>query len=815
MAELEDGCYLIVNSGQSTTKALDVAYALDNATQNVQLHSVNGSSAQIMYVRTASDGKEVYLPLTGMALEADTAKFKNGTNVMQSYRTQLNNPRNKAEEKGQRWDIVDTGLAGEYNGKTYPIYNIKCHYNTDYLVDVSGAIEKDGTNIQIWESTGSVAQMFMFIPQGVIVDGTYALHSALDYEMCADVAYAKTGNGSNVFISEWHDGNNQKWDISQQSDGTVKIKDMNSGSLLSGGYNLNKNETANAYIWEDQNHDDQKYVVRVDGTIQRGDVRVSKCLIMSKEGQTRVLDVYGSNKTAGTNVQFCASNAGLNQYWYLERCEALDDSLCVPDVMALATQNKTRLWYGSYVERNVIDPNITDTRASKWCAWLCSAGNRFQVRYRVRHRQKSMSMSGWSEWKNISTGRTEFEGWGTVGYPNANIKQIENYSATPITIPTQLVKGSDNMAEVQIQAREFTDTYHGTADAHSGWKTETFKVLWQPRFKWDTTAGFSLAKGLYFTFTSDWLFSGKFKATVTGENGRIIAKDYVTNEDYAGSGSIYIPYKKLKNMPKDGEELTLSATFENVDKTWDAGVSTWTCSYTKDHGVDVSPTIEIINDGESALITFNKSQRENVCMMTTVVRGHNKEWVMLPKAGETATTITFRACPQYGKTWDIWCFADTDDATYGIEYVGDIEPLEPYMRSVTFSWEDKDTHPYLMVGVNREAYPTFSYSLSPDSNEYTTSGREHEVVKFGQTVKGSFTVEGVFLDEKSYENSPHFKAQAQYIADQLAYTGKNGQEVIMRNSDGYWSRVAITDISLSRERKGLYSISISAKEVSN
>ncbi|MBB1242415.1 ricin-type beta-trefoil lectin domain protein [Streptomyces durbertensis] len=69
-------------------------------------------------------------------------------------------------------------------------------------VDVKGAGTKEGTQIQLYDCNGTVAQAWRLHPDGTI--------RALD--RCMDVQFARTENGTRIGLNNCHDGGNQRWE---------------------------------------------------------------------------------------------------------------------------------------------------------------------------------------------------------------------------------------------------------------------------------------------------------------------------------------------------------------------------------------------------------------------------------------------------------------------------------------------------------------------------------------------------------------------------------------------------------------------------
>lgn len=119
-----------------------------------------------------------------------------------------------------------TPVAAVFNdGACYRIKNV----NSGLYMQVEGASATNGANIQQWGSDGaSVHDIWKFFSAG---DGYYYLASCVGDggTYVLDVAGKKTANGTNIDLYKYNGGTNQQFMLTENSDGSYKIRTRISG----------------------------------------------------------------------------------------------------------------------------------------------------------------------------------------------------------------------------------------------------------------------------------------------------------------------------------------------------------------------------------------------------------------------------------------------------------------------------------------------------------------------------------------------------------------------------------------------------------
>lgn len=338
-----DGSYEITNVKYN--KCLDVNGAVDKAGTNVQLWDDLDNSAQRWFIYE-ENGNYIFRPACSKDCVLDVAGSQtvNEANVQIWTYNACNAQKFKINQILPN-EIVDLGdkfvakITNVSSGKNLSIYEpsnvIQYHNSTSpaqqwefvkqsdgsYMIknlkygkylDVNGAVDKAGTNVQIWENCGSNAQKWFIYK----VNNGYALRPACSTGCVLDVYDASHEDNANVQIWGYHSGAAQIFDIRKISaddyadigtNFTATITNVNADKNLT--YTSDNNvviqtkNTSDSQKWEFVRQDDGSYIIR--NTVK------NKCL-----------DVNGGSAKAGTNVQLWDEIYSDAQRWYIY---ALDD----------------------------------------------------------------------------------------------------------------------------------------------------------------------------------------------------------------------------------------------------------------------------------------------------------------------------------------------------------------------------------------------------------------------------------------------------------------------------------------------------------
>ena len=196
-------------------------------------------------------------------------------------------------------------------------YQIK-NANSGLYLDVEGAEAKNNANVQQWgASEAAVQNTWRFVDAG---DGYYFIQSMVgDKTFVMDVAGGKAENGTNIGIYGFRANDNQKFLITQNSDGTYKIipkisegsqyVEIAAASTASGG---------NCQIWENTGSSCQNWIL--EEVELPGETMDTSVNYMFKNASSGLyMEVAGAGDEDGTNVQQWGANGESdNNSWTLK-----------------------------------------------------------------------------------------------------------------------------------------------------------------------------------------------------------------------------------------------------------------------------------------------------------------------------------------------------------------------------------------------------------------------------------------------------------------------------------------------------------------
>ena len=195
-------------SALNHSKVLDVDNGSVSNGANVQLYGANGTIAQKWELRRVGDNAySIQSVVSGLYLTNDS----NG-NVCQRPQT---------EDGSQYWIPSISGgyyiLENQLSGK---------------VLDVASGSATDGANIQVYESNQSQAQQFHLVMTEPLSNATYHILNTSNRSLAIDVSNGSYASGANVQIFTKNDSGAQKWDITQNSDGSYTLINSQSKNAL-------------------------------------------------------------------------------------------------------------------------------------------------------------------------------------------------------------------------------------------------------------------------------------------------------------------------------------------------------------------------------------------------------------------------------------------------------------------------------------------------------------------------------------------------------------------------------------------------------
>ncbi len=200
------------------------------------------------------------------------------------------------------------------NGSAYRIKNV----NSGLYMQVDGAKAANNTNVQQWgTSESTIHDIWKLIDAG---DGYYYLVSAVGDggTYVLDVAGKKTANGTNIDIYQLNNGDNQKFMITKNSDGSYKLRPKITGDKSAVEIkDAGKGSGDNVQIWEVNGANCQDWIFE---KVSDPGCKMDTSVIYEFENvnSKMVMDIASGKMEADTNVQQWSTGHYKSQQWTLQ-----------------------------------------------------------------------------------------------------------------------------------------------------------------------------------------------------------------------------------------------------------------------------------------------------------------------------------------------------------------------------------------------------------------------------------------------------------------------------------------------------------------
>ena len=270
IVQVSSGWYKIINV--ATDKAIEVAGGVKKSGANVQLYQYNGKNAQLWRFISAGSGYYYIQNKLGYYLDVYGSNTSNKTNILVYQFHGKNNQKWKLNIASNYTNIqngmytMNTALKssmvmdvyGSYsaNGTNVQLYQSSGENNqkfnitavgsgwykiinvaTNKSIDVAGG-GKNGANVQLYKYNGNDAQLWRFISAG---NGYYYIQNKFGHYL--DVYGSQTSNGTNILVYQFHGGNNQKWRLNKTSE---KVINQTYYVTTTAGLTLRKSASTNS-----------------------------------------------------------------------------------------------------------------------------------------------------------------------------------------------------------------------------------------------------------------------------------------------------------------------------------------------------------------------------------------------------------------------------------------------------------------------------------------------------------------------------------------------------------------------------------------
>lgn len=200
------------------------------------------------------------------------------------------------------------------NGSTYRIKNV----NSGLYMQVDGAKATNNTNVQQWgTSENTIHDIWKLIDAG---DGYYYLVSAVGDggTYVLDVEGKKTANGTNIDIYQLNNGDNQKFMITKNSDGSYKLRPKITGEKSAVEIkDAGKGSVDNVQIWEVNGANCQDWIF--ESVNDPGCTMNTSVIYEFKNANSKmVMDIESGKMESDTNVQQWSTGHYKSQQWTLQ-----------------------------------------------------------------------------------------------------------------------------------------------------------------------------------------------------------------------------------------------------------------------------------------------------------------------------------------------------------------------------------------------------------------------------------------------------------------------------------------------------------------
>lgn len=138
------------------------------------------------------------------------------------------------------------------------IYSLSPQIAVGSCLDVKGGKTANGTNIQIYQSNGTSAQYFHFIP---LSNGFYKIASTLNESKVLDVAGGSNASKANVQLYQSNNTNAQQWKIQDAGNGYFTIRPRTNTNLCLDVSNGSTSDGTNIWVYSSNGTGAQKWKI--------------------------------------------------------------------------------------------------------------------------------------------------------------------------------------------------------------------------------------------------------------------------------------------------------------------------------------------------------------------------------------------------------------------------------------------------------------------------------------------------------------------------------------------------------------------------
>lgn len=312
---LSDGDYHIVTN-LDESKGLDVYCAYKENGTNVNIYSNLEDENQVFTVTYRGDGYySIISKYSNKSLDCKDGNTISGTNV-QIY------DYDNVDQK--QWIIRETG-----DGQTFNIIS----KNSGLYLDVDSACSDDYSNVQVYVGNNTNAQKWKFVAESnadnfTIKNGNYHIVSKLNNHFGLDVTGALNDDATNIQLYNNLYDDNQVFNVTYLNDGYYKIINTKTGKSLDiASASAYKGANLQQYTYNNVNQ--QKWIIKNSGD--------GKNYYISSKNAGLYLTPDSTNIENYTNVYLTICDYSDQQQWqFVMICDIdLDNSVTVADATLL------------------------------------------------------------------------------------------------------------------------------------------------------------------------------------------------------------------------------------------------------------------------------------------------------------------------------------------------------------------------------------------------------------------------------------------------------------------------------------------------
>ena len=299
---IANATYTLSSSGNGSL-VLDVTGASKYPGAKIQIYSNNENPAQQFLIERQKNGYYTIKNKNSGLYLTSSSQWQNVCNGLVITQQQLRN------DKSSYWMIRSTAKG----------YIISSAWNSEYVLDVQGAIFKNGSKIQLCSCKNNPAQLWNLnnldtkanainelaaANVKTIDDGIYSISSNINKNKVLDIKNGSGSNGANVQLYERNDNPAQLFQVSHVGN-FIRITNVGSGKVLDVDGGQKKSGTnVQQYAWTGSKGQLWIAVSTKDGI-----------KLVSALDQNLVLDLNNGWTSNGTNIKIYSDHNSSAQRW--------------------------------------------------------------------------------------------------------------------------------------------------------------------------------------------------------------------------------------------------------------------------------------------------------------------------------------------------------------------------------------------------------------------------------------------------------------------------------------------------------------------